>query len=409
MAALSAGCPALRPGPSPTRRSRLELADIVRSGADRLGPLSPVQSQALRAIADCRTAALGGHVLKCEDCGHRENAYNSCRNRHCPKCGGLEKARWLAARRADLLPVEYHHVVFTIPEELHPIFLAHRKPALRALFAAVSETLLEVALNPKRLGARIGFTAVLHTWTQTLLFHPHIHCIVAGGGISPEGDRWIPAKRGFFLPVKILSKVFRGKLLSALEAVANQGRIPLSTPKTVVELLVQASRKSWVVYSKPPVAGPEQVLDYLGRYTHRVALSNERLVSLENGHVTFRWKDRAHGNQDKFLTLPTEDFLRRFLLHILPRGLMRIRHYGFLANAVRRRELARCRDLLSVPPLPPDADREEPAETWQEELFRLTGRDVTVCPECHAGRLLVNETLPRPRRRFQLPGRSTSP
>lgn len=394
---------------SPTQRSRPELADVVRSGADRLGPLSPVQAQALRAIADCRTAALGGHVLKCEGCGHRETSYNSCRNRHCPKCGGLEKARWLAARRADLLPVEYHHVVFTIPQELHPIFLAHRKLAIQALFAAVSETLLEVALNPKRLGARIGFTAVLHTWTQTLLFHPHIHCIVPGGGISLEGDRWVPAKRGFFLPVKVLSEVFRGKLLSALETGAKHGRFPLSTPESVVELLVKASRKSWVVYSKPPVTGPESVLDYLGRYTHRVALSNERLVSLEDGRVSFRWKDRARGNQDKLLTLPTEDFLRRFLLHILPRGLMRIRHYGFLANAVRRREVTRCRELLSVPRIPEKPDREPPAKTWQEELYRLTGRDVTVCPECQTGRLHEIGILPRSGRRFQVPGRSTSP
>ncbi|MEK6987402.1 MAG: IS91 family transposase, partial [Candidatus Thermoplasmatota archaeon] len=405
----------IRSNADPTRRSRLELADIVRAllrpagyggqaGVDRLGPLSSVQAQALRAIADCRTAALGGHVLKCEECGHRENSYNSCRNRHCPKCGGLEKARWLAARRADLLPVEYHHVVFTIPEELHPIFLAHAKFAIDALFAAVSETLQEVALNPKRLGARIGFTAVLHTWTQTLLFHPHVHCIVPGGGPSPTGDLWISAKRGFFLPVKILSTVFRGKLLSKLEAATGRGKLP----KTAIELLVQASRKKWVVYSKPPVAGPEQVLDYLGRYTHRVAISNDRLVSLEDGCVTFRWKDRARGNQQKLLALPIAEFLRRFLLHVLPRGLMRIRHYGFLANAVRRRKVARCRELLSVPNAKDGADREETPQTWQEELFRLTGRDVTVCPKCHAGRLLEEEILPRSRR-FQIPGRSTSP
>jgi hypothetical protein len=281
--------------------------------------------------------------------------------------------------------VEYHHVVFTIPQELQPIFRADPKIALGLLFAAVAETLLEVAANRKRLGAKIGFTAVLHTWTQTLLYHPHIHCIVPGGGISLAGDRWISTKPGFFLPVRVLSKVFRGKLLSKLEAAS--GRCSLGSQE-ILHLLGRASLKKWVVYSKPPVAGPDQVLEYLGRYTHRIAIGNERLVSLSNGQVTFRWKDRAHGNQTKTMTLPAVEFLRRFLQHVLPRGLVRIRHYGFLANGVRRREVARCREFLAGSPAnPPSVAAPERSESWQELLLRLTGRDVTRCPKCPKGRL----------------------
>ena len=378
---MAAGCP------SRAARPHLELADIFRAHQDRLGPLNSVQKQAASAITSCRTAALGGHVQECDHCGHREIQYNSCRNRHCPKCGGLDKAKWVQARRADVLPVEYHHVVFTVPQELHPLFLANPKVAINLLFAAVSETLREVALNPKRLGARIGFTAVLHTWTQKLLYHPHLHVIVPGGGLSPKGDRWISAKPGFFLPVKVLSLVFRGKFLSMLEAASKAGRLA-GTSKEAQPLLAQASMKSWVVYSKPPVAGPDQVLDYLGRYTHRIAISNERLVSLENGQVTFRWKDRAHANEEKLLTLEAQEFLRRFLLHVLPRNLVRIRHYGLLANAVRRREITRCRLLLGEPKeeVIPSAPGSK-AESWQELLLRLTGRDVTRCPKCAEGRL----------------------
>jgi hypothetical protein len=282
------------------------------------------------------------------------------------------------------LPVEYHHVVFTVPQELHPLFLGNPKVAIDFLFAAVSETLREVALNPKRLGARIGFTAVLHTWTQTLLYHPHVHVIVPGGGLSPKGDRWISAKPGFFLPVKALSLVFRGKFLSMLQAASKAGRLA-QTLKETQPILAKASLKSWVVYSKPPVAGPDQVLDYLGRYTHRIAISNERLVSLKDAQVTFRWKDRAHGNQEKLLTLDAQEFLRRFLLHVLPRKLVRIRHYGFLANAVRRREVAHCRLLLGQPK---EEENAAPGPVpWQELLLRLTGRDVTRCPKCVEGRL----------------------
>jgi hypothetical protein len=379
---VAAGCP------SRAASSRLELADIFRAHGDRLGPLSSVQAQAVRAITSCRTAALGGHVQECDRCGHREISYNSCRNRHCPKCQGLEKARWVEARRADVLPVQYHHVVFTVPQQLHPIFLANPKVAIDLLFRAVSDTLLEVAANPKRLGARIGFTAVLHTWTQTLLYHPHVHVIVSGGGLSPGGDRWISAKAGFFLPVRVLSKVFRGKLLSMLEAASGAVRLR-QAPEEIAAIVGSSARKNWVVYSKPPVAGADQVLDYLGRYTHRIAISNERLVSLDDGRVTFRWKDRAHGNQEKLMTLEAEEFLRRFLLHVLPKRLVRIRHYGFLANAVRQKQIAKCRALLgtSADKLGDDAACTDRSESWQELLLRLTGRDVTRCPKCREGRL----------------------
>lgn len=394
---------------SPAARTQPELADLFAAHVHELVGLSGPQLQAVRAITACRTAALGGHVSECDRCGHREISYNSCRNRHCPKCEGLKKARWVEARRADLLPVEYHHVVFTIPRELHPIFRACPKVALNLLFSAVAETLLDVAENPKRLGARIGFTAVLHTWTQTLQYHPHIHCIVPGGGISPQENGWIFAKPGFFLPVQVLSKVFRGKLLEKLEKAAAKGKIALAGGTTVTELLVAASLKSWVVYSKPPVAGPEAVLDYLGRYTHRIAIGNERLVAFEEGRVTFRWTDRADGNRPKLMTLDAVEFLRRFLQHVLPKGLVRIRHYGFLANAVRRRELVRCRQFLHVPEKKDEPASPEIPETWQEELFRLTGRDVTACPKCHEGRLVEKEIVPRTPSAFAFPGRARSP
>jgi predicted Zn-ribbon and HTH transcriptional regulator len=390
-------------------RPHVELADIFRVHGDCLRGLTADQAKAVRAIMNCRTAVLGGHVEECDRCGYQLISYNSCRNRHCPKCQSLEKARWIEARQADILPVEYHHVVFTIAPELHPFFQGNSKAAIKLLFESVSETLQEVALNPKRLGARIGFTAVLHTWTQTLLYHPHIHCIVPGGGISSEGDRWIACSPGFFLPVRVLSVVFRGKLLSKLESAMTQGAL-LSASDGGATLLRKAAGKDWVVYSKPPVAGPEQVLDYLGRYTHRTAISNHRLVSLENGRVTFQWKDRAHADRKRLMTLDAPEFLRRFLLHVLPSGLVRIRHYGFLANGVRRREIARCRALLGATKDTGDeAISDTTQETWQQTLLRLTGKDLTRCPICKEGRLVDRGRFPRRGRLPAVLGRGTSP
>jgi len=276
----------------------LELADIFVQFKDELPALTPEQHKAVRDIIRCRTDALGGHVDQCDQCGHRQQVYHSCRNRHCPKCGSLEQARWLAARQAELLPVEYFHVVFTIPDALKTIFIRNNAACYRLLFAAASETLKEVAQNPDRLGAQIGFITVLHTWTQQLLFHPHIHCIVPGGGLSPDASRWIGAKPGFFLPVRVLSLVFRAKLLDKLSGAITRGELR-GIDDDWSNVLRQAAGKSWVVYSKPPFAGPEQVLRYLGRYTHRTALSNDRLVQLNGRQVTLRYRDRSDGNTSK--------------------------------------------------------------------------------------------------------------
>jgi hypothetical protein len=384
----------------------LGVAEILREFAPALSSLTAEQARVVRDLVDCRTAVFGGTVQQCDHCGHREVVYHSCGNRHCPRCQCLSQARWLEAQQQHLLPVEYFHVVFTVPEALHPLFRARPEVVYKLLFQAVSETLKEVALNPERLGARLGFTAVLHTWTQTLLYHPHIHCIVAGGGLSADGTEWVSCKPGFFLPVKVLSKVFRGKLLAKLEKVIAKGELTFD-PKQAKTLLQKSARKPWVVYSKRPFAGPQQVLDYLGRYTHRVAISNHRLVSVAGGKVTFRYKDRAHGDKQRTMTVSGEEFVRRFLLHVLPSGFVKTRHYGFLANAVRDKSLALCRELLDTrgqagAPLPA-------AESWQDLLYRLTGEDVTLCPSCQIGHLFTLYQIPGPRGPWSLRGRATSP
>ncbi len=378
----------------PAGAGRWELADIVRAHADDLDGLSLGQRRLLNAIAQCRTAPLGGHRRQCAACGYEELSYNSCRNRHCPKCQGLDEARWVEAQQGDLLPVQYFHIVFTVPTELHALFLTAPSVAYTLLFTAVAKTLEDVAR--RRLGAAIGFTAVLHTWTQLLLYHPHIHCIVPGGGLDLEAPRWVPARRDFFLPVRVLSQVFRGKLLSLFEQALDRGTLRGGRDEEFRQQLKQAARKKWVVYSKPPFAGAEQVLAYLGRYAYRIALSNDRLVDVQDGQVTFRWKDRAHGNAPRLATLDAPTFLRRFLLHVLPHRFVRIRHYGFLANPVRTQTLLLVRQWL--PPAAPAGATPSPAprqpERWDALLLRLTGKDVTQCPRCGVGHLLVVETLP---------------
>jgi hypothetical protein len=371
---------------------RIELADVVRTHAVNLYGLNPTQRRVLNAIADCRTAVLGGHRRECEHCGHQEIAYNSCRDRHCPKCQGLEQIRWIEAQKLDLLPVQYFHVVFTVPTELHELFLAAPATAYNLLFAAVAETLDQV--GARRLGADIAFTAILHTWTQLLLYHPHVHCIVPGGGLDPEQTRWIPCRPGFFLPVRVLSVVFRAKLLALFEAAVARGQIDLDSNDLARRLLRSAATKQWIVYTKPPFAGPEQVLQYLARYTHRIAISNDRLISLHQGEVTFRWKDRANGHASKVATVEAEAFLRRFLLHVLPDRFVCIRHYGWLANSVRKRLLPKVRAILDpvaavTGPLP----RPEP-ETWEATLRRLTGIDVTRCPRCGGSGFVVVAEVP---------------
>ncbi len=386
---------------------RVELADIVREHAGRLPGLSPTQQHILRAIADCRTAALGGHRRACAQCGHQEISYNSCRDRHCPKCQRLEAVRWMDTQQRDLLPVQYFHVVFTVPAELHALFLAAPRVTYTRLFAAVAETLAQVAF--RRLGATIALTAILHTWTQLLLFHPHLHCIVPGGGLDPGHTHWISTRADFFLPGRVLAEVFRGKLLSTLQAAIDRAEIPRRRDDDPHALLTRAATKRWVVYCKPPFAGPDQVLAYLARYTHRIALSNDRLVSLHAGQVTFRWKDRAHGNAPRVATVEAEAFLRRFLLHVLPHRFVRIRHYGWLANSARKRLLPTVREVLglSAPvactPLPVEPD------TWEATLLRLTGKDVTRCPCCGAGGFLIVEALPARAKPGDFPLRVRSP
>lgn len=354
------------------RNGHPELADIFRTHYPRLDSLSEQQRRVAAAIMSCRTAALGGHVRECDHgCGYEEISYNSCRDRHCPKCQGLERVRWQEARAEDLLPVPYFHVVFTIPHLLHPIFFVDPRLAYTLLFTAAAKTLQEVAAESKNLGAEIGMTGVLHTWTQTLLFHPHIHFIVPGGGLDSTRERWIQARKTFFLPVRILSEVFRAKLLKAIENAVERGDLPRNLP----------------------FAGPEQVLAYLGRYTHRIAIANERILSLDGDQVTFAYRDRRDHDRSKRTTLDGPAFLRRFLLHVLPPGFVRIRHYGVLANSVRRDRIALCRRLLDVPSQSPPVSP-PPTETWDEILLRTTGTDVLCCPHCSQGRLVVTRVIP---------------
>jgi hypothetical protein len=346
------------------RRPALEVADVLGAhGAAFLerygGRLSAAQRQALRELAACRTAALGGHVEECLDCGAQRIAYNSCRNRHCPKCQALARARWLEQQARHLLPVEYHHVVFTLPADLGEVALANPTVIYDLLMRSAAATLREVAANPKRLGAVPGVLMVLHTWGQNLHHHPHVHCVVTGGGLSCDGTgkinpspRWVACRPGFFLPVRVLSRVFRGKFLAGLRAALAAGTLiappALADPVARGRFLATLCTKEWVVYAKPPFGGPEQVLKYLARYTHRVAISNARLLELRDGRVTFRYKDYADAHRAKAMTLEADEFLRRFVQHVLPRGFVKVRHYGLLANAQREARLAVCRRLLLV-------------------------------------------------------------
>ena len=322
--------------PTRQRPSRaLELAEIVRRHGHRLGDLIPEEQRILRAIASCRTAALGGHVEQCDHCHHQRIAYNSCRNRHCPRCQGSACAKWMADRAKELLPVEYFHVVFTLPDTFNSLALSNKRVIYNLLFDAVAPTLLQVAANPKHLGAKIGFLAILHTWGQNLSLHPHLHCVIPGGGLSADG-RWVACRKGFFLPVRILSRVFRGKFIDRLKQAWIAGELRSVESNGDFARLIDASVKhDWVVYAKPPFGGPEQVLKYLARYTHRIAIANRRLISMDDTNVTFHWKDYAHHNRPHTMTLDGAEFLRRFLMHAVPRGFMRIRHFGLLANRVR--------------------------------------------------------------------------
>ena len=342
-------------------RPPLEMADIIRCAGQPFLERSRnwmnwQHQKVLLAITRCRTAALGGHRDRCTGCGRTTAiSYNSCRNRHCPRCQGNARLRWLHARGRELLPNRYVHVVFTLPRELAPLTLQNKRLIYNLLFHASAETLLEIARDPRHLGAEIGFFSVLHSWDQRLQFHPHVHCVLAAGGLAPDHSSWISSRRSFFLPVKVLSRVFRGKFVAGLKTAFHEGTlqfhgnlVPLTQPRAFAAWLRMLFRHDWVVYSKRPFGGPEHALRYLGAYTHRVAISNHRLVTLSENNVTFRWRDSAHGNKQRLMTLPLEEFLRRFLLHLLPRGFVRIRNFGFLANRQRATLLPLCFRLLQT-------------------------------------------------------------
>ena len=376
-------------------RPLLEVADIVRAQGNRFIEnhcrwIHWTHRKVLRAIARCRTAALGGHRDQCPRCGYRAISFNSCRDRHCPKCQSGARDKWIAARQNELLAVAYVHVVFTLPHQLSPLALQNKKVLYDLLFRASAETLLEVAADPKHLGAQIGFLSVLHTWGQNLLAHPHVHCLIPAGGLSPDHTRWIHPRYPFFLPVRVLSRVFRGKFVAGLKRQFQMGQLTfagslqlLPHEKAFRSCLRPLFREDWVVYAKPPFGGPHHGLGYLARYTHRVAITNHRLLAFHNNQVTFRWKDYAHGNKKRKMTLSAQEFLRRFLLHVLPRGFVRIRFFGFMAHRSRATLLPRCQRLLLHHPSPqPSAVSTSFAA--QPVCFR--------CPQCATPMLLL-ETL----------------
>lgn len=378
----------------------IEVGDIFRqygSSYRQSYQLPSAMLKAMSSIERCRTAELGGHVDQCDSCGHLKISYNSCRNRHCPKCQGLAREKWLDNRKKDLLPVQYFHVVFTIPDDLNAIALRNQKEVYTILFKAASETLLELGQDAKYLGAQVGFISILHTWGQNLMDHPHLHCVVPGGGLSLDGTRWVSARNSFFIPVKVMSRLFRGKFLAYLKESYANGKLNmvgtvklLDNPQIFQNLLYKLYEKEWVVYCKPPFGSPEQVLEYLGRYTHRIAISNNRITSMENGKITFRWRDYSDDNKNKLMTLDVFEFIRRFLLHILPDNFIKIRHYGILSNASRKTKLKKCQELLNVEE---KVVQESTNKPWEELYFELTGIDLRLCPCCEKGKMVRRETL----------------
>jgi hypothetical protein len=373
----------------------LEVAEIFRQHGPAYRDshrLPRHELRVMRAIEVCRTSVLGGHKDQCDHCGHVEISYNSCRNRHCPKCQTLRKEKWIEARREDLLPIEYFHVVFTLPSELNPLVSMNRKVLYDLLFRSVSETLTELAQDPKHLGTTVGVIGILHTWGQNLMDHPHLHCIVTGGGLSLDKARWVSCRKGFLIPVRVMSALFRGKFLDLLKDYFKKDELVfpdrirhLKDPGDFETFRKNLYHKKWVVYCKPPFDGPKGVLQYLGRYTHRIAISNHRIINTHHGKVSFLWRDYTDHQRQKIMTLKANEFIRRFLLHVLPPRYVRIRHFGLLANRKRKNTIALCRKILG------DAKTETKPntrkETWQEQLFRICGIDVTLCPVCQKGRM----------------------
>jgi hypothetical protein len=375
----------------------VEVADIFRKYGEtyRQRYKLPLRMhKVMSAIERCRTAELGGHVEKCNECGHIRISYNSCRNRHCPKCQGLAREKWLVERKKELLPVQYFHAVLTIPNTLNPLALRNQKEVYSILFKATSETLLELGRDPKYLGAEIGFISILHTWGQNLMDHPHIHCIIPGGGLSLDGKRWISSKNGFFIPVRVISRLFKGKFLAYLKNAYRAGKLqfegtiqPQGQQARFQRLVDDLYGKEWVVYCKPSFNSPIDIMEYLGRYTHRVAISNDRILKIDDGMVTFKWQDYADGNKNKFLTVQAEEFIRRFLLHVLPDNFVKLRHYGILSNRNRKTALKKCQELLEFVLEWMDTSEYEESVIHVEFILQK-------CPCCETGRMLKKEILP---------------
>jgi Putative transposase/Transposase zinc-binding domain len=387
-------------------RPKLEVGDIFRrygeAYRDKHGAsMSPAQRRVVTAIELCRTAALGGHLEQCDECGHERNCYTSCADRHCPKCQSLARAQWIEDRQSELLEVPYFHVVYTVPAEIAAIAFQNKEVVYGILFQTTAETLKTIAADPQHLGAEIGFFAVLHSWGQALQHHPHLHCVVPGGGISPDGQRWVSCRPGYLLPVPVLSCLFRRLFLESLQRAFDAGKLqffgalePLRDRLAFGRQLAQAKASKWVVFAKRPFAGPQQVLDYVGRYTHRVAISNHRLLDIENDQVRFEWKDYRAGGQVKTMTLSAEEFIRRFLLHVLPNGFQRIRYYGFLGNRYRQQKLDQCRRLLGMP-MPDQAPAAPVEPDYRDRYEDLTGASLRQCPQCQRGRMIPVALLPR--------------
>src|ERR1700751_5675565 len=383
---------------------KLEVADIFRRYGRAYremhgASMSTAQRRVMTAIEVCRTAALGGQIERCDACGQKRVCYRSWRNRHCNKCQSLARAEWIEHRQAELLNCEYYHVVFTVPDKIAAIAYQNKEVVYKILFQATSETLRTIANDPKHLGAEIGFFAVLHSWGSSLMHHPHLHCVVPGGGLSPDGTHWVPCQPGFFLPVRVLSRLFRRLFLEHLQNTFDSGKLRYFTAlenlqdrRAFGRYLESVSTVKWVVYAKRPFAGPQQVLDYVGRYTHRVAISNNRLLDIEGGQVTFRYKDYRNSNQQRTMTLTAEEFIRRFLLHVLPHGFHRIRYYGFLSNRFRQEKRARFRQLLGMA-LPQVLAKQSADSDYRDRHEELSGTSLRICPVCHRGHMVVVEQL----------------
>ena len=386
-------------------RPKLEVADIFRrygkAYRDKHGASMPtMQRRVMNAIELCRTAALGGHLERCDQCGHERNCFNSCRDRHCPKCQSLARAQWIEDRQSELLEVPYFHVVFTVPEEIAAIAYQNKKLVYGILFRATAETLTTIAADPEHLGAEIGFFAVLHSWGSNLQFHPHLHCVVPGGGLSPDGQRWISCRPNFFLPVRVLSELFRRLFVESLQKAFDSGKLrfsgrlnSLDNPVTFAQHCSDLKGRKWVVYAKRPFAGPQQVLDYVGRYTHRVAISNNRLLDIQNDQVCFQWKDYRTGGDLKTMTLSADEFIRRFLLHVLPNGFQRIRYYGLLGNRYRKEKLNHCRRLLGMH-VPDQHPMVSVQDDYRDRYQDLTGSSLRQCPQCQRRRMVFVAMLP---------------